>query len=390
MLNGPSCPGVPESSGTSVTREAQEKVEEISPVVVKSRRLSFKILAILGGSLVVLGVCEIGARIAQSLRTTPPECDTSTCDYAAMVSYFVRHPKDPNRIRILFLGDSFTRGVGVEPNESFVPQVNAALEKWKPGRYEAINVGVPGIDAIGEWTLYNRIRDTAQADLVVHVVSPRSLDAEGSQELWRLEGLLTDRLWISKISCLSDLVEDKIRRASLKSGFIDYLRGGSAPEQRHKAWRIFAHEMVATKRLVEEGGSTYVMVRFPMVWWFDEPAMEEIGRRGAAVASDLNMPYLDLREPLRKQAKAGVPMSPTPTDPHPSAPVHALAAGIITDWLTQSVLPKLSGPSTRKAARPRSPEEIKAASIQHQRELLEMEPNCVAARIWLDRAQAGM
>lgn len=83
-------------------------------------------------------------------------------------------------------------------------------------------------------------------------------------------------------------------------------------------------------------------------------------------------------------------MAVSPTDPHPGVVAHEIAARHITDFLIASVLPKLTGPSTRKTIAPRTTEQITAAAVQHMRELLEMEPNCMAARIWLDRVRMGM
>jgi hypothetical protein len=59
------------------------------------------------------------------------------------------HPlaKIPGRTRILFLGDSFTFGWGLELDYSFVKQLERMLgdERW-----EVINLGVPGYNTIAE------------------------------------------------------------------------------------------------------------------------------------------------------------------------------------------------------------------------------------------------
>jgi len=359
----------------------------------KSRQTRFKLIAILGGLLAVLVVSEIAARVygmltAQaSAGSEKPDNVGKVYTGATLGEILGRVPDDPHLTRILFLGDSYTRGVGVEPNETFVYRVGVLLEKWRPGRYVTINCGVPGMDSIGEWGIYNQIRDIARADVGVQVISPRGLDVDACKHLYPIQEFGARRVWTSKYSYLSALVELSIRKSIFQERFLEYLKGGSTQEQRVRAWRIFLHETLATKRLVEEGGAAYVMVRFPLVGFFGhgEYPLEDVHRQGAALAADLKLSYLDLLDFIRGQDRASMAVSAD--DPHPSALAHEIAARHITDFLKQHILPKIPVPTTKQARKPRTPQEVAADASKHFHELLEMDPTCEAARLWLARSR---
>jgi lysophospholipase L1-like esterase len=53
-------------------------------------------------------------------------------------------PKPPGVLRVVALGDSFTQGYGVEEDEAWPRRLEAALDARHPGRYEVMNLGVPG------------------------------------------------------------------------------------------------------------------------------------------------------------------------------------------------------------------------------------------------------
>lgn len=74
----------------------------------------------------------------------------------------IRHDVEKNKVRILFLGDSFTLGFGVAQDETFcslIPQKDASLETVNAGQ------GGYGIDQMYLW--YKEIMDTFKYDIVV-------------------------------------------------------------------------------------------------------------------------------------------------------------------------------------------------------------------------------
>jgi len=356
-------------------------VEETSHAVKKPRRIWLKLVAIVAGLLVVseIAVRVIAVLSSSSENEAPHVDDLGLRGFQQMLA---RIPDDPNILRVVFLGDSYTRGVeGIKPEQTLVHHVGVALEKWKPGRYVTINLGVSGSDSLGEWGLYNRLRESARADVLVHVISPRGLDLDVAQELRDLQEWSNRRIWLSRVSILSDMIEEKARTALVRPRLIAYLSGGATEEERSKAWRVFSREIVTTKRLAEEGGAVYVMVRFPLVGWAGSYPLEDVHRRGAALAADLKLPYLDLLEPLRSHdlAKLGVYEG----DLHPGVESHVIAGKAVTDFLTQSILPNIPSPTTNRARRPRTLKEIGDAETRHYLEILHQDPNCLGAKAWL-------
>ncbi len=74
----------------------------------------------------------------------------------------VPRAKDPNRKRIVVLGDSFAWGHGVSAGEAFPELLAAALAD-----VDVVNLGVPGYDLPRELALFRRIGLSYKPDLVV-------------------------------------------------------------------------------------------------------------------------------------------------------------------------------------------------------------------------------
>jgi lysophospholipase L1-like esterase len=53
-------------------------------------------------------------------------------------------PKPPGVLRVVALGDSFTQGYGVEEHEAWPRRLETLLDAHGRGRYEVVNLGIPG------------------------------------------------------------------------------------------------------------------------------------------------------------------------------------------------------------------------------------------------------
>jgi lysophospholipase L1-like esterase len=53
-------------------------------------------------------------------------------------------PKRPGVVRVVTLGDSSTFGWGTEPEHTFQSLLADRLDAWRPGRFEVLNLGIPG------------------------------------------------------------------------------------------------------------------------------------------------------------------------------------------------------------------------------------------------------
>lgn len=78
-------------------------------------------------------------------------------------------PKAPGRRRVLFLGDSFTFGVGVEDHQTFPRRVESTL-RVRGLDIEAVNAGVPGFGTVDEATWLELHGSAVDPDAIVLAV----------------------------------------------------------------------------------------------------------------------------------------------------------------------------------------------------------------------------
>ena len=75
--------------------------------------------------------------------------------------------KDPDKQRIVTLGDSFNFGLGVEDHETYPVFLQAQLEATDPGAFEVMDVSYPGWAPKNEAAAYREIIRDFQPDVVV-------------------------------------------------------------------------------------------------------------------------------------------------------------------------------------------------------------------------------
>ena len=95
--------------------------------------------------------------------------------------------------RVAVLGDSFTFGLGVANDETFVARLNAMSD----GRLHYLNLGVPGYSTDQEWLLLQKTGKAIKPDIVLLVVylandlfdnnRPFPLQAENAKPYFRLD-----------------------------------------------------------------------------------------------------------------------------------------------------------------------------------------------------------
>jgi hypothetical protein len=292
---------------------------------------------------------------------------------------------DSGKVRIVFLGDSFTQGVGVQLRQAFPHQTDQLLKQRWAGQCFVMNAGNSGADLLTEWLNYSRFRGLLRADVVVQVVSPNDLDIDLYKDMVPIARVSSDRFWPSRYLVVFEQAESAIRGLLFQRWALDYCRGGGTPERRERSWRVVAYQIEATKRLAEEDGAVYVLVQFPELWLVAKGKnypLEEVNRQMAALASRLNVPFLDLLKVFRGLDCEHL-CAPEAGD-HPGVEAHLLAAEAICDFLTRDVLPRVS---TRPVSRPTSSRSVEAARLEqiaHFRRTLELAPDCVSARFRLD------
>ncbi len=351
------------------------------------RRAKFKVATVCGTVVLVLAVAELGVRVLGIEADMPikmlPVADIIPVALENM--QLSASAKRPGTVRIAFLGDSFTFGFGVRPEQNFVSKTGILLGQRAGPQYAVVNLGKPGEDLIREWVIYNHLKDRVRADVVVQVMTANDLDVDLYQGLRPIVRVLEERMWPSRVSQLFAVAETRIRWVIGRRRTLDYMRGGATPEAQERSWRIVSHAIEATKQLVEDDGGVYVLVRFPFMVCLEDYALTASHQRTAALAKKLGVPYLDLLDVLASQGSARMCL---PGDTHPTPEAHSLAAQAVTDFLIREVLPKLDRTATTRAAPTRTPDEIHAAALRHCERILELDPTCRSAWFSLQRMRA--
>jgi len=291
-------------------------------------------------------------------------------------------PTESEVVRIAFLGDSYTFGLGVEWSETFVHRVGVLLRKRWPAPCITVNLGRPAADLLTAWLLYDRNRDSVLADVLVQVVSPNDLDVDNYSDLRAIHRLSDQRLWPSRYSRLFEYAESSIRGRLSFDRYVDYLRGGATVEQQERAWRIASFQIESVRALAHEDGTRYVLVQFPWLYQLDPYPLAEQHQRMGDLAARLDVPYLDLREVFRGRHPGNLCVSPR--DGHPSTEAHRIAAAAICDLLIDRVLPRVHPRAASGQTALRTPEQVNAAAVEHCRRTLQIDRTCLAARFWLN------
>ncbi|MBN1341947.1 MAG: SGNH/GDSL hydrolase family protein [Phycisphaerae bacterium] len=349
----------------------------------RSHKLRIRVATICGSVLLACMVAELALRVLDVSTQMPvkvlPVEKIIPEDLQAMKLQGLLAESDT--LRIAFIGDSFTFGFGVQPHEGFVSKTGELLRR-RGYRCKTINLGKTGEDLIREWAIFNRTRDQIRPNVVIQVMTANDVDIDLYKDLGPVLELLRGRSWLSQYSRLVAFVEMKIRWILGNRRVVAYMQGGATPQMRERSWRIVSYAIESMKQLVEEGGATYVLVRFPYMHHLDDYPLSEEHRRTAEIAQRLKIPYLDLKDTYVGRSEKEVTL---PRDTHPTPLGHSMAAEAIADFLAREVLPALSRATASQQALTRTPEQIRASEIRHYEEILKRDPTCRSARISLDR-----
>lgn len=287
---------------------------------------------------------------------------------------------NPAAVRIAFVGDSFTYGLGVEPGQTFVNRTGALLEeRWSP-RCKTVNLGEPGADMISEWLTYMGAKDRIRPHVVVHVLTPNDLDFDNYEGMWEVKRAYEVRLWPSRISRLFAFCEFAVRGKIGHRCTLDYMSGGATPEEQDRAWRLTRCSIESMKGLVEEDGGVYVLARFPLLIDMDASCQEGVRRKMAEMAGQLGIPFVDLHEILCDRDSDQLHL---PNDTHPSVEAHELVAEGLSEFLASRILCTLPEKSILPLPVKRPARMQRKAKLLFLKKILHCEPTCRSAKVHL-------
>jgi lysophospholipase L1-like esterase len=245
-------------------------------------------------------------------------------------------------VRIACLGDSYTFGEGVGDAETWPAQLATALARVRPGEsFEVLNCGVNAYDTRQEVRLLETRVLPMQPDLVLlaFFLNDAAIRGEGEsvgfeygspsalyRALTAQEPACTLRDW----SRLADGLADRIVRYE----YLVFLGESRSLlySQDSPGWRAARAELVRARDLCAQHDIGFAVLLYPLLFRREG----ELASHGAyeIVAQHCrahDIALLDL-EPAFADLDVGS-LRVHPTDAHPNAQAHGIAAGSIAAWL---------------------------------------------------------
>jgi len=185
-------------------------------------------------------------------------------------------PVPEDAYRILFLGDSFTYGTGVEEPQTFVAKVTTRLNQSPPNadfrEYVAFNGGIPG-SLTGSW---NRLHDAAQQPYQPHMVvvvfflRDGQIGAGSVPATRKMKQRLRELHSSSFLFQHSYLYRQLFARSWIRDVGKQYLStmadGYVGTPARTREWKRAQANVLAIRDRAEQQGAKFAMVIFPVLF----------------------------------------------------------------------------------------------------------------------------
>lgn len=253
--------------------------------------------------------------------------------------------------RILFLGDSFTFGMGVQDNETFVHVIGQVFEQ----EVETINGGQPGYGVFQMEATLKRLVDLLRPELVVAVIWQgdflrQPLSDEGRAQLFRQQRLSR----VLKASVLVTHIYRMLERLLLQfsdGAFITHMGEGAKHEPSLEPFfnGVAADEprLLAMHDMAKRYGKGLVVVLWPKEDFANLPSFESglasrLTERLEAFSVRTGIPFASIQPAMKEWGrKSGLLI---PGDWHPTPLAHCLAA--------KALLTKIGGLMNLRPANP--------------------------------------
>ncbi len=237
-------------------------------------------------------------------------------------------PPPPGRPRVLVVGDSFTFGEGVAEPDTFAARLGRAFAGRSPPP-AVVNAGVPGYGTQEEAALLPELLAAFDPRLVLLVVVPNDAvpladalaapDGINVRDAGPPSGL---RLW----ALLRGVVRRSEAERALDDWYLSYHAGARAAHGR--AADAALASMLARLR---EAGRPAAVALFPLLHRLKERPLAAIHDACARRCRAEGVPFLDLSDALAGEPERRLWVHPT--DHHPNARAHELAAAALAPFL---------------------------------------------------------
>lgn len=249
----------------------------------------------------------------------------------------LKHKLRPGQRHIVFVGDSFTFGHGVnDPADRFSDRVAAALEQRSPGAYTVSNASVCGMDILGivdgrpgPPSLLDRVvREGPRCDMLVYTFVPNDIEHLDDRTDAFYQGLAAKDPRCPLIRHTYFLNLAYFRLQSLQQpdgpGYFDYLVDSYDPEK-GPAWERLQRKLDALIAFCRGRDIELRVALFPFLHNLgpDYP-FADAHRRLTAFLDDRGVRRLDLRDALEPHIGEGLVVNRF--DAHPNERAHARVA----------------------------------------------------------------
>ncbi|RLB41272.1 MAG: hypothetical protein DRH30_07165 [Deltaproteobacteria bacterium] len=255
-------------------------------------------------------------------------------------------PKAEGTRRVLFLGDSFTYGLGVAEDESFVSIVRERLAAQRDEQLQAFNGGIPGSMTEHWRLLFEKMGAEYEPDVVVTVFFLRDgvegLTTRGLIGHVRKELQERSRTSVAyQISALYRLVAAALAQRRLSDWYLGWIETGYVgPPEQTAEWRRAQETLLELREQTERSGGRFVLVIFPVLFGLDQDeypvqaavdAIEDFAQRH-------DIPVLSLLPTYRGMHAPDLWVSAL--DQHPNVDAHRLAADAIVPFVSEQLAPR--------------------------------------------------
>lgn len=226
--------------------------------------------------------------------------------------------------RVLFIGDSFTYGDGVRPEETFPSLISLNLE---PLDVEVLNHGLSGWNLDEAMTQYLTTSAVFSPDTVVWVVVLNDL-GDPPENAW---GDLVRHAPPPGVSRLLDFASLALTRAVVHSRTEDHYNEAWDPEKNAGGANLSRDAFSLVQAEVASRGGRLIVVIFPLLHQLRDYPFAEAHRRIHQLASQAGAEVVDLLEVY--QGRSATRLWASPSDHHPNPSAHQLAAQALEPML---------------------------------------------------------
>ena len=173
------------------------------------------------------------------------------------------------KFRILAMGDSFTEGVGVDYEDTWVKKMET---RWKSQNVQTINAGIGGSDPVYEFALYRDKLTVYKPNIVVLTINSTDItdiDGRGGFDRFHADGTAGNEApsweWIYASNHLFRMILHSI--FNYNSSLI---KNADSEEIKHKSSKIIMEAIVKFRNLTRKENSKLLIVLQPSLREFEK------------------------------------------------------------------------------------------------------------------------